>query len=61
MKLVKKLGDPNVSSKCYWSLLNGKKTLLNGKKFSYISPQFYGNKCKVDFQNSDIFNNYFLC
>ena len=28
-KIAQRLGDPNTSSKCYWSLL---KTLLNGKK-----------------------------
>ena len=39
-KIAQRLGDPNISSKCYWSLL---KTLLNGKKIPCIPPLFHGD------------------
>ena len=56
-KIALRLGDPNTSSKCYWSLL---KTLLNGKKIPCIPPLFRGNKFIVDFQEiSEIFNSFF--
>ena len=40
-KIAQRLGDPNTSSKCYWSFL---KTLLNGKKIPCIHPLFHGDK-----------------
>ena len=40
-KFAHKLGDPNTSSKYYWSLL---KTLLNGNKIPCIPPLFHGDK-----------------
>ena len=56
-KIAQRLGDPNTSSKCYWSLL---KTLLNGKKTAYIPPLFRGDQFIVDFQEkSEIFNSFF--
>ena len=56
-KIAQRLGDPNTSSKCYWSLL---KTLLNGKKIPCIPPLFQGDKFIVDFQEkSELFNSFF--
>ena len=56
-KIAQRLGDPNTSSKCYWSLL---KTLLNGKKIPCIPPLFHGDKFIVDFlEKSEIFNSFF--
>ena len=46
-KIAQRLGDPNASSKCYWSLL---KTLLYGKKIPCIPPLFHDDKYIVDFQ-----------
>ena len=57
-KIAQRLGDPNTSSKCYWSLL---KTLLKGKKIPCIPPLFHGDKFIVDFQEkSEIFNSFFV-
>ena len=56
-KIAPRLGDPNTSSKCYWSLL---KTPLNGKKIPCISPQFHVDKFIVEFQEKiEIFNYFF--
>ena len=56
-KIAQILGDPNTSSKCYWSLL---KTLFNGKKIPCIPPLFHGDKFIVDFQEKgEIFNSFF--
>ena len=56
-KITQRLGDPNTSSKCYWSLL---KTLLNGKKIPCIPPLFHGDKFIADFrEKSEIFNSFF--
>ena len=56
-KISQRLGDPNTSSKCYWSLL---KTLLNGKEIPCIPPLFHGDKYIVGFQEkSEIFNSFF--
>ena len=56
-KIAQRLGDPNTSSKCYWSL---SKTLLNGNKIPCIPPLFHGYKFIVDFQEkSEIFNPFF--
>ena len=55
-KIAQRLGDPNSSSKSYWSPL---KTLLNGKKIPCFSPLFHGNKYIADFQEkSEIFNSF---
>ena len=52
-KIAQRLGDPNTSSKCYWSLL---KTLLNGKKIPCIPLLFHDDKFIGDFQEkSDFF------
>ena len=52
-KIAQRLGDPNTSCKCYWSLL---KTLLNVQKIPCIPPLFHGDKYIVDFQEkSEIF------
>ena len=57
-KIVQSQGDPNTSSKCYWSLL---KTLLNRKKPPCIPPLFHDNKYIVDFQEkSEILNSFFV-
>ena len=56
-KIAQRPGDPNTSSKCYWSLL---KTLLKGKKIPCIPPLFHGDKFIVEFQEkSEIFNSFF--
>ena len=56
-KIAQRLGDPNTSSKCYWSLL---RTLLNGRKIPCIPPLFHGDKSIVDFQEkSETFNSFF--
>ena len=56
-KIAQRLGDPNTSSKCYWSLL---KTLLNGKNIPCIPPLFHDDKYIVHFQEkSEIFNSFF--
>ena len=56
-KIAQRLGDPNTSSKCYWSLL---RTKLNGKKIPCIPPLFHGDKYIVYFQEkSEIFNSFF--
>ena len=58
MKITQRLGDPNNSSKCYWSLL---KILLKEKKIPCVSPLFHGDKYIVDFQGkSEIFIFFFL-
>ena len=51
-KIAQRLGDPNASSKCYWSLL---KTLLYGKKIPCIPPIFHDDKYIVDFQEKSEF------
>ena len=57
MKITQRLGDPNNSSKCYWSLL---KILLKEKKIPCVSPLFHGDKYIVDFQGkSEIFIFFF--
>ena len=50
-KIAQRLGDPNTSSKCYWSLR---------QKILCIPPLFRGDKFIVDFQEkSEIFNSFF--
>ena len=46
-KIAQRLGDPNASSKCYWSL---SQTLLNGKKIPCIPPLFHGDEYIIEFQ-----------
>ena len=56
-KIAQRLGDPNSSCKCYWSLL---KTPSNEKKITCIPPLFHGDKFIVDFQEkNEIFNSFF--
>ena len=56
-KIAQRLGDPNTSSKCNWSLL---KTLFNRKKIPCIPPLSHGDKFIIDFQEkSEIFNSFF--
>ena len=55
-KIAKKLSDPNTSSKTYWSIL---KSLLTGKKVSWIPPIFH-DKFIADFrEKSELFNSFF--
>ena len=57
-KIAQRLGDPNTSSKCYWSLL---KTLLNGKKIPCIPLLFHGDKnILLAFMKKVIFSLLFL-
>ena len=56
-KIAQRLGDPNTSSKCHWSLF---KTLLNRKKIPCILPLFHGDKYLFEFQEKrEIFNSFF--
>ena len=56
-KISKKLCDPLISTKCYWSLL---KAILNEKKVPCIPPIFNNNKYVTDFkEKSEIFNFFF--
>ena len=48
-KTSKKVSDPSVSLKCYWTLL---KTLLNGRKIPCIPPLFHDNKFITDFKEN---------
>ena len=56
-KITERLGDPNTSNKCYWSLL---KTLLNRKKIPCIPPLFHSDKYIVDFQEKNKIFNFFF-
>ena len=52
-KISKRLCDRLISTKCYWSL-------LSGKKVPCIPPIFHNNKCVTDFkEKSEIFNSFF--
>ena len=56
-KIVKKLSDPNTSSKTYWSIL---KSLLTGKKVPCIPPIFHKHKFITDFrEKAELFNSFF--
>ena len=46
-KISKKLSDPSISSKCYWTPL---KILLNGRKIPCIPPLFHDSKYIADFK-----------
>ena len=56
-KIAKKLSDPNISSKTYWSIL---KCFLTGKKVPCIPPIFHNNKFITDFrEKAELFNSFF--
>ena len=58
-KLSKKLDDPSLMSKAYWSVLN---TLLNDKKMPNISPLKVNGKIIPNFQKkAELFNSHFAC
>ena len=58
-KLSKKLDDPSLMSKAYWSVLN---TLLNYKKMPNISPLKVNGKIISNFQKkAELFNSHFAC
>ena len=57
-KISKKLSDPSISSKCYWTPL---KILLNGRKIPCIPPLFHDSKYIADFKwKSKIFDSFFV-
>ena len=56
-QLSKKLNDPKISSKTYWSIL---KIFYNGKKVPLIPPSFINNKWEPDFKlKANFFNKLF--
>ena len=56
-KIAKKLSDPNISSKTYWSVL---KCFLTGEKVPCIMPIFHKNRFIADFrENAELFNSFF--
>ena len=56
-KIVKKLSDPNTSSKIYWSIL---KCFLMGEKVSCIPPIFYKKRFYTDFwEKTKLYNSFF--
>ena len=56
-KIAKKLSDPNISSKTYWSIL---KCFLTGKKVLCIPPIFHNNRFITDFrEKAELFNSFF--
>ena len=58
-KLSKKLDDPSLMSKAYWSVLN---TLLNYKKMPNVSPLKVNGKIISNFQKkAELFNSHFAC
>ena len=55
--LGKKLNNPLVQAKTYWSIL---KTFYNGKKIPLIPPLLVNNKFVTDIKTkADIFNKFF--
>ena len=55
--LAKKLNDPLLQAKTYWSIL---KTFYNGKKIPLIPPLLVRDKFVTDMKTkADIFNNFF--
>ena len=55
--LGKKLNDPTIQSKTYWSVLTG---FYNGKRVLVIPPLLVNNKVVNDFKaKTDIFNDFF--
>ena len=56
-KIAKKLSDPSISSKIYWSIL---KIFLTGKNVPCIPPIFHENKFITDFsEKAELFNSFF--
>ena len=56
--LAKKLNDPLLQTKTYWSIL---KTFYNDKKISLISPLLIDNKFVTDLRSkANIFNKFFV-
>ena len=56
-KIAKKLSDPNISSKTYWSIL---KYFLTDKKVPCIPPIFHENRFITDFrEKAELFNSFF--
>ena len=56
-KIPKKLSDPNVSLKTYWSILE---IFLKGKRFFYIPSIFHANKFIPDFrEKTELLNSFF--
>ena len=56
-KIAKKLSDPSISSKTYWSIL---KNFLTRKKVPCIPSIFHENKFFTDFrENAKLFNSFF--
>ena len=54
-KIAKKLSDPSISSKIYWSVL---KCFLTGKKVPYIPPIFHENKFVTNFrEKTELFHS----
>ena len=57
-KIAKKLSDPSISSKTYWSIL---KSFLTGKKVPIIPPIFHENNFNTDFrEKAELFNSPFV-
>ena len=55
--LGRKLNDPTLQSKTYWSILKG---FYNGKRVPVIPPLLVNNKLVTDFKvKANIFNNLF--
>ena len=55
--IAKKLSDPNINSKTYWSIL---KCFLTGKKVPCIPPIFLENRFITDFrEKAELFNSLF--
>ena len=55
--LVRKLNDPTLQSKTYWSILKG---FYNGKRMLVIPPLLVNNKFVTDFKvKANIFNDLF--
>ena len=54
-KIAKKLSDPSISSKIYWSVL---KCFLKGKKVPCIPPIFHENKFVTNFrEKTELFHS----
>ena len=56
-KIAKKLSDPNISSKTYWSIL---KCFLTGENVPCILPIFHENRFIIDFrEKAELLNSFF--
>ena len=57
LQLAKKLNDPQINAKTYWSIL---KTFFNGRKIPTIPPLLIDGKIVSDFkEKANIFNEFF--